>query len=580
VVECPECGTHNPEGTQFCANQQCGAYLGFVTAVHQAVPGAAAPPPDRPVTQPTASVIPGAARTASGAPSEQRYGVNAALQPDRVAVEPGAAATATVTVHNTGCRVEEFRLAPDGPAAGFISVDPPVLQVYPDSRETATVQFTPTRGPESPAGDQPYTIRVQSSLHAGLTDAVHGIVTVAPFEQLEAALRPDSSRGRGSAVHRISLANRGNTPLNVHVELSDRDGVLQFAPQSTTMRLGPGEGGSVPVRVTGPKRWFGRVQPHSFSTQVTVPGGAPPTLLPGVRHQVPVFPWWIPTAIVILIALLIAFVGVFLRDPQVPAVRGLPSAQAQAGLLADGFVARPQPLPDEAVAAGLAVGTEPPAGERLKKGSVVVLIVSSGPADGGAIEVPVVDGLAQEPAQRLLKGAGFRVARVNRVANQDFEEGLAVGTAPPGGTARPPGSEVVLAVSAGAAGAGGGGAALPDLAASTDGVQCRFDPSGSALLVAVNVGFSGALPGAVAATARTDTGAEAPAQVTAGSPAGFTLPLGGSDLGQARLVEVTVDPGNGINEADEGNNKVRVRVEIPSDLPQQAVSLECSVERG
>jgi len=97
------------------------------------------------------------------------------------------------------------------------------------------------------------------------------------------------------------------------------------------------------------------------------------------------------------------------REPQVviPDVSSLDPDAAQAQLTSLGFVVNRVDTPSDTVPVGKVVGTNPPAGTAVDKGSQVDLQISSGPP---LVAVPNVIGLSKADAEAALLGAGFGVA--------------------------------------------------------------------------------------------------------------------------------------------------------------------------
>jgi serine/threonine-protein kinase len=98
----------------------------------------------------------------------------------------------------------------------------------------------------------------------------------------------------------------------------------------------------------------------------------------------------------------------------------------------------------QTIAKGKVVGTDPPAGKRLKPGTTVTLVVSKGKEP---VEVPNVTGRKQDQATKLLRDAGFVVA-VERVFSDTVEVGVVAEQSPSSGTADR-GSTVTIKVSKG-----------------------------------------------------------------------------------------------------------------------------------
>jgi beta-lactam-binding protein with PASTA domain/predicted Ser/Thr protein kinase len=97
------------------------------------------------------------------------------------------------------------------------------------------------------------------------------------------------------------------------------------------------------------------------------------------------------------------------------------------------------------VAVGDAVGTDPPAGRSVQRGTLVTLFVSSGPAK---VAVPDVIGSSQQAATKELMAAGFQVAPSTH-SSASVPAGDVISTNPPPGALALPGSTVALVVSSG-----------------------------------------------------------------------------------------------------------------------------------
>jgi serine/threonine-protein kinase len=102
---------------------------------------------------------------------------------------------------------------------------------------------------------------------------------------------------------------------------------------------------------------------------------------------------------------------------------------------------------DDAVAAGLVLSFDPPAGTALKRGQLVTVLVSAGRAP---VAVPDVVGLTPEQAVANLEELGFTVQRAEDGRSGDVDTGEVMGVDPsPSGDPVPYGSTVSLTVSAG-----------------------------------------------------------------------------------------------------------------------------------
>ena len=128
-------------------------------------------------------------------------------------------------------------------------------------------------------------------------------------------------------------------------------------------------------------------------------------------------------------------------------VAGLSAADATAKLQAQGFVVTSSAANDDSVAQGAVIRTEPAAGQQLKQGETVNIVVSAGP---NQVTVPSVAGRTQADAVALLRGDPFRFAvDVQTQANASVAAGTVIGTNPQTNAALARGATVVLIVSSG-----------------------------------------------------------------------------------------------------------------------------------
>lgn len=91
---------------------------------------------------------------------------------------------------------------------------------------------------------------------------------------------------------------------------------------------------------------------------------------------------------------------------------------------------------------------DPDAGEEVREGSTVTLVISGGP---GTVPVPAVVGRPQEEAVQLLEDAGFRT-RIEREYSDSVPEGAVISTSPAPGRQATRGRTVTVTVSRGSQG--------------------------------------------------------------------------------------------------------------------------------
>jgi eukaryotic-like serine/threonine-protein kinase len=155
--------------------------------------------------------------------------------------------------------------------------------------------------------------------------------------------------------------------------------------------------------------------------------------------------------IIALVLLLLGIGGVLLvtqlggtDQVEVPRVTGLDVDRATARLERKGFKVEARELRNKKDP-GTVLGSDPAFGKKADEGSVVTLIVSSGP---GEVTVPTVEGFSESRARKVLAKVGFKV-ETKEQSSTDVAEGRVIRTSPRGGENAPYGERVVLVVSSG-----------------------------------------------------------------------------------------------------------------------------------
>jgi eukaryotic-like serine/threonine-protein kinase len=178
-------------------------------------------------------------------------------------------------------------------------------------------------------------------------------------------------------------------------------------------------------------------------------GGGPPPVEMQRRRRLG---WILMTLIMLAIAGVVAWAIISsLPNAQplvaVPNVVDKPLAEARKLLTdagfkpdVDGFQAHPT------IASGNVVTQDPEATTRIKKGSTVRLIVSSGP---GSVTFPNVEGKTLTEAEKLITDAGLQVGTVSRRFSSTVSKDVVIDQEPEGGFQGTSGQKIDLVVSRG-----------------------------------------------------------------------------------------------------------------------------------
>jgi eukaryotic-like serine/threonine-protein kinase len=170
----------------------------------------------------------------------------------------------------------------------------------------------------------------------------------------------------------------------------------------------------------------------------------------------------------------------------IPNVTGMPLAEAQAALAAEGFqFQQGTPENDADVAEGSVIRTDPPAGEQVRQDTVVTIIVSGGPLQ---VAIPgIVIGDAEADARALLTSDQYGLVVETQQQQDPSPAGTVIGVNPEPNTLVRRGSTVTLIVSSGP-----GQVTVPPLRGLTEG-QARSQLDAQELLA--NVSYQDLTPG-------------------------------------------------------------------------------------
>jgi hypothetical protein len=283
-------------------------------------------------------------------------GASVTLVTPAVSVEPGGTVTVAVKVRNTGTVVDEFVLDVLGDAAGWATVAPPAVNLFPGAEGDAVATFKPPRAASTPAGLVPFGLRARSREDPAGSAVEEGSVTVGAFQEPRAELVPKTSRGSRSASHDLAVDNRGNARLSAEIEATDADRLLAFDVNPPALVVEPGMASFAKVKVSPTKRfWRGKPQTRPFQLFVTPEGGLPITL-DGTMLQESILPPWFMKAMLAIIGLLILAIlaWLFLLKPTIQSAASEAVEEPLASLVDD--------INDSFKSAGIPpIGSEKPA---------------------------------------------------------------------------------------------------------------------------------------------------------------------------------------------------------------------------
>jgi hypothetical protein len=232
-------------------------------------------------------------------------GLTASLREPDLRVVPGQEVTCQVNLLNTGAVVDQVTVDVVGQAAGWSTVSPPVLNLYPGQSATAVVTFHPPRAPESAAGLVPFGVRAVSQEDPAGSIVEEGVVEVEAFTDLAALMKPTTSRGRRKGNHRLTVINRSNVPVGAAIHFVDPEDMLTFRVNRSTVLTDPGVADELRVQAIPRKRFLrGPDQKRPFQVMVA-PDDGDPVITDAEMIQRPLLARWVVPAAAAILALLL-----------------------------------------------------------------------------------------------------------------------------------------------------------------------------------------------------------------------------------------------------------------------------------
>lgn len=244
--------------------------------------------------------------------------VSASLDESSVTLEPGSEASLPAQVLNSGTTVEEVRFQVVGPCAGWATVEPESLSLYPGASGVATITLHPPRSSSVMPGETPLALRVIPMSDAGETVVPERSVNILPFTDVTSEIVPRASHSAWRGRHEVAVDNRGNRHTSIELEAREETerARLVFEPQE--LNVPPGEAKFAKLRVRPVNRvWRGAPVTHSFQVLVTqsplAESAEPPVpvVLDGTYEQEAILPRWLPRVLIAAVLLVGLLAGLW-----------------------------------------------------------------------------------------------------------------------------------------------------------------------------------------------------------------------------------------------------------------------------
>ena len=234
--------------------------------------------------------------------------IEARLDPSRVAAAAGSDVDASVVLTNTGPQASRVRIGIAGDAAGWATVEPPVVDLAAGESASCNIRFRLPRGAPGGAGPVSFTVRAVPEEPGAYEASAAGHVEIVGMSQLDARLLPGTTSGSRSGSHRLAVDNLGAVPARAIVVLEpSADVTLESSDDSIVVDPNATEFARITAR---PKQqlFWGSPITHRYRVRVEPLGGAPVTA-DGAFLQRSLVVGYAPRAAAALVAVaLLAFV--------------------------------------------------------------------------------------------------------------------------------------------------------------------------------------------------------------------------------------------------------------------------------
>lgn len=165
--------------------------------------------------------------------------ITVAVTPDRLQLPPGGRATVVVTIGNRSRLVDRFGIAVNGLDPSWLTVQTPVLNLYPDTEGSVTLDVHLPEGHAVHAGLHTVRLEVSSQEEPDGVATAELLLEVLPIGKLELALVPQVVTTRGAARYHVQLTNASNVDYIVELRVTDLDEALEARFEAERFALAP-----------------------------------------------------------------------------------------------------------------------------------------------------------------------------------------------------------------------------------------------------------------------------------------------------------------------------------------------------
>lgn len=225
------------------------------------------------------------------------------VSPEQLDLTPGVPGLVQVDVFNDGDIIDGYAISIRGFSAdgieGTSSAEPAELSLFPDTEGTIFLHLTVPA--DFPAGSLPLVLEVRSTIDARRRATAAIDITVEEIRDAELRVEPVQVVGRKRAWLTVTVANRGNVPLEVGLSGADEEQAVAFAFATEQLRVRRGRQESTHAWVAGRRPLLGSPSPRLLT--VSAHGDGEPLQANATFVQKPVIPRAALTLLAIVAAL-------------------------------------------------------------------------------------------------------------------------------------------------------------------------------------------------------------------------------------------------------------------------------------
>jgi beta-lactam-binding protein with PASTA domain len=339
--------------------------------------------------------------------------------PIEIEVRPGERATLIALIRNESEVVDNYDLSVTELPDGWWRAEPPTAYLVPFGtggtyEQEIQIHVEPPRTPDARAKPWPFEVVAFSRAFQAQVAEAPATVRIVPYQDVSSKVSPDRASGRLKARFLLTVRNRANAPAEVLVDAEDAEGECRVRFASASVTVDPGTAVEAPFTVIPPKQiWIGRAKDRQIKVTASSIGderGQPPP--PVTFRQRSWLPWWLAVVAPLVAAAAVLALLLLPKQTTVPDLTHKNFAAAQKLLFAAGL----KPLLPigqvnaPGVPTGLVVVQRPPAGQKVKRGSAVLIDVAVGPSK---VPVPNLVGVTVATATQELHDAHLQLGTVS-----------------------------------------------------------------------------------------------------------------------------------------------------------------------